>query len=144
MSRKKFAEMSTEERAALASGVADLRESKGMTQEDLAKASGVSRQSISSLERGATTPSGRNLAAIMRALGVEEAPEFDMQTEKWLVMIGTLVEKIPSSRRQKAMTSTQQFLMLSVAADIDDFALAAQTKQPDAALEEEAAGDVGA
>lgn len=132
MSRKKFAEMSLEEREALAIGISELRESMGITQGELAKLAGVSRQSISNIERGESVPSGKNLTAIMLALGVDEAKNFDPHIEKWLVMIGQLVENIPDSRRAKAMDATQQFLLLSAVADINDFALAASQDNYDA------------
>lgn len=136
--------MDAKERRALADGIADLRESKNMTQDQLADAAGISRQALSNVERGESTPSGKNLAAIMGALGVAEAPEFDPETEKWLVIVGTLAEKIPARRRQKAMDATQQYLLLSVAADIDDFALAALRKGPRDGAIDEAMGEPGA
>ncbi len=138
MSRKKFAELSPEERASVSAGIAELRESQNMTQDQLAEKAGVSRQAISNIERGGSVPSGKNLTAIMYALGVDEAPEFDMQIEKWLVMVGSLVEQIPERRRQKAMDATQQYLLLSVAADINNIALAASVDD----FDEEAAANM--
>jgi len=48
----------------------EVREEKGMSQEELEKASGISRQTISSIENGKTTSvmSG-TLVALARALG---------------------------------------------------------------------------
>ena len=47
-----------------------VREEKGMTQEDLARRSGVSRDVIARLELGEREPSVRTLAGLARALGI--------------------------------------------------------------------------
>ena len=46
-----------------------LRETLGWTQEDLAKAVGVSRQTINGIEKGTQKPSFSLMAKICRALG---------------------------------------------------------------------------
>lgn len=125
MSRKKIATMTQAERVEAAATIADIRERLGISQQELSDATGISRQTISNIERGATRPNSKSLERIFEALGVSDAPEFDAATEKWLVMVGTLVERIPAQRRQKAMDSTVHYLALSVGADINDFALAA-------------------
>lgn len=48
--------------------VKNLREAKGMTQSDLAKASGVSRATISAIENGKETVMTKSLLAIAKAL----------------------------------------------------------------------------
>lgn len=138
MSRKKITDMTQEDRAALALTIADLRERQGMLQSELSEATGISRQTISNIERGATKPNASSLVKILEALGVSDTPEFDQQTESWLVMLGELIERIPAQRRGRAVDSAAQFLMLSVGADITDFALAAKTPQVDADAEDEA------
>lgn len=138
MSRKKITDMTQEDRAALALTIADLRERQGMLQSELSEATGISRQTISNIERGATKPNASSLVRILEALGVSDTPEFDQQTESWLVMLGQIIERIPSQRRGRAVDSAAQFLMLSVGADITDFALAAKTPQSNADAEDEA------
>lgn len=48
----------------------DLRKEKGLSQEDLAEALNVSRQTISKWETGVTAPSSGNLTCLSRVLGV--------------------------------------------------------------------------
>jgi transcriptional regulator with XRE-family HTH domain len=48
-----------------------VREEKGMTREDLARRSGVSRNAIARLELGEREPSVRTLAGLARALGIQ-------------------------------------------------------------------------
>ncbi|ASE08848.1 XRE family transcriptional regulator [Jonesia denitrificans] len=131
MSRKKIADMTQAERVEAAATIADIRERLGISQQELSDATGISRQTISNIERGATRPNSKSLEKIFEALGVSDAPEFDAATEKWLVMVGTLVERIPAQRRQKAMDSTMHYLALSVGADIKDFVLAASEADHD-------------
>ena len=51
--------------------IKDVREARGMTQEELSKASGVSRVTISGLENGTTrATTTKTLVAIAQALGV--------------------------------------------------------------------------
>lgn len=144
MSRKKIADMTQDERAALALTVAGLRERQRMLQSELGEATGMTRQTISNIERGATRPNASTLVKIFEALGVSESPEFDQQTESWLVMLGEIIERIPTARRPRAVDTAAQFLLMSVGADITDFALAAKTAQENANDEDEALGESGA
>ncbi len=56
-----------------------LRFEKGMTQEELALRTGVSRQTIMSIERGQTNPSVLLAYKISAALGVLITEVFDME-----------------------------------------------------------------
>ena len=56
-----------------------LRFEKGMTQEELALRTGVSRQTIMSIERGQTNPSVLLAYKISAALGVLITDVFDME-----------------------------------------------------------------
>ena len=47
-----------------------LRAEKNMTQEELAKLSNISRTTLVSIERGQSTPDGKTIAKIVKALGV--------------------------------------------------------------------------
>ena len=55
----------------LAMQVAELREQRGLTQEDLAKRTGIDQGDISRIERGAANPTERTLLRIGDALGAE-------------------------------------------------------------------------
>ena len=50
--------------------VRSLRQSKGLSQEDLAFKAGMHRTYLGGIERGERNPSLRNIAAIAKALGV--------------------------------------------------------------------------
>ncbi|MCU1408513.1 MAG: transcriptional regulator, family [Microbacteriaceae bacterium] len=111
MSRKKFAELTAEERATYASRVKALRQGRGLTQQALANEAKVSRQTINTLESGASTPQADVLARILRAVGFDvEEPEFEKQTEIWLTMMGTLIEAIPEPRREDSVHSAIRVL----------------------------------
>lgn len=56
--------------------VRELRRAKGLTQEDLADASGLDRSYVGSLERGERNVSLRNIEKIAKALGVPVARLF--------------------------------------------------------------------
>ena len=69
-------------RTPLAQFVVRERYGRGLTQDDLAKASGVTKQSIINLETGKiTTPSPRILHAIAEALGVDARTLFDLMEQ---------------------------------------------------------------
>ena len=55
------------------------RLAKGMSGDDLARAIGVSRQTVSNWERGVYTPSSDNIFALSKVLGV--APETIIKEE---------------------------------------------------------------
>lgn len=55
----------------LALQVVELRERRGLTQEDLAKRTGIDQGDISRIERGAANPTERTLLRIGGALGAE-------------------------------------------------------------------------
>jgi len=59
--------------------IRQLRTSKGLTQEELAEAVGVSTDFISLIERGERAPSFENLERLAEALGVNVAELFDFQ-----------------------------------------------------------------
>ena len=55
----------------LAMQVVELRERRGLTQEDLAKRSGIDQGDVSRIEHGAANPTERTLLRIGDALGAE-------------------------------------------------------------------------
>ncbi|MEQ1858784.1 MAG: helix-turn-helix transcriptional regulator [Chthoniobacteraceae bacterium] len=62
--------------------IAQLRRSKGMTQEQLAEVIGCSVEFISLVERGVNAPSVAGLADFAKALGVEVRDLFDFGKER--------------------------------------------------------------
>lgn len=59
------------ERRALATAVKELRARRGMTQEEVATAAGVSRGYLGELEQGRRRPSFEGVVRVARALDVE-------------------------------------------------------------------------
>jgi transcriptional regulator with XRE-family HTH domain len=75
-----------------------------MKQEELAENANVSRQTLSDIENGNTTPQAKVLQRIYQVLGVDIEPvRFEDQTEIWLSMLGTLIEAVPIERRSRAV-----------------------------------------
>ena len=145
MSKKGFRNLTLEERAEVARGISARREEMNMPQSALASAAGVSRQTISNIERGETSPQEDVLIRIMTALGVQVDPvKFDQQTESWLVIIGGVIESIPEGIRASAVDHAIRILAMSVAQGKHEVALAAKTPQPNADGEDEAFGESGA
>ena len=104
MSRNSSAKMTAEMRATLARRVKSLRLEQGMKQEELAENANVSRQTLSDIENGNTTPQAKVLQRIYQVLGIDIEPvAFDEQTGIWLSMLGTLIEAVPAERRPHAV-----------------------------------------
>ncbi|GAB4267412.1 MAG: hypothetical protein Kow0080_09520 [Candidatus Promineifilaceae bacterium] len=59
----------------------ELRQQKGMTQEDLAKATGLSVSFIRAVEQGINSPSFNSLETISSALGLDVKQLFDFNEE---------------------------------------------------------------
>ena len=73
------------------------RKARGLTQEQLAEAVGVARQTVSKWETGETVPDAESLGklasvlgfSVDRALGLE--PEEDEDGMEWLILGGTVI-----------------------------------------------------
>lgn len=116
MSKKKIRDLSTDERAEYAAGVKSLRQSKGFTQQALADAAGVSRQTINNIERAVKVPQADVLSNVLRVLGVDiEENVFEEQTDLWLSIMGTLIESIDVSRRQQTVDRALKVLAAGIA-----------------------------
>lgn len=110
--------MSKERRADFARRVKALRQSAGMTQQDLAEAAGVTRQTIVGIETGATVPQLGVLVRVLGPLGVDiDGPRFNDQTESWLAMMGSLIEAIPTPRREPTVNSAIRVLADGIRGD---------------------------
>lgn len=59
----------------------ELRQQKGMTQEDFAKATGLSVSFIRAIEQGVNTPSFDSLELLARALNTKIVTLFDFEVE---------------------------------------------------------------
>lgn len=98
--------MTSTQRRVYAERVKLLRQAAGLRQEDLAAAAGVSRPTIIGIENGTSVPQQDKLIRILGVLGVDvEGPKFGEQTERWLTMMGSLIEAIPVQRREPAVNA---------------------------------------
>lgn len=103
MSKKDFETLSMSERAALAQQVKSVRQSLGLTQQELATEAGVTRQSIGNIESGAMTPQAKTLLPILEALGIKpKAAVFSAETSQWLAIVGGIMDSLPAERRAPA------------------------------------------
>lgn len=103
MSKKDFQNLTTRERSELAAQVKRVRQELGLTQQDVATTAGVTRQSVGSLESGATVPQAKTLAAILNVLGITpKAAEFSPETSRWLAIVGGIMDSMPQSHRDRA------------------------------------------
>jgi len=99
MSKNSLGSMSMEQRRQFAAQVKQVRLELGLTQQDLADAASVSRQTVSNLERG-TVPQAENLARILDTLGIHTSTsEFSEDTDMWLGVLGGMLESLPPMRR---------------------------------------------
>lgn len=86
----------------LAAQVKRVRQSHGLTQEQLAQAAGVTRQTVSNLERG-TVPQDGILRKVLRALGIQPTSGgHASDTEMWLGIMGGILDALPVERRPAA------------------------------------------
>lgn len=100
-----------ETRKELARLIPELREKQNLSQGELARLVGVSRQTISNIETGKSVPQDQVLRSILEVLGVsDEQVIFEESTRTWLVTVGTLIEALPAERRQRAMIKTVNLL----------------------------------
>jgi transcriptional regulator with XRE-family HTH domain len=98
--------MTSTQRRVYAERVKLLRQAAGLRQEDLAAAAGVSRPTIIGIENGTSIPQQEKLVRILAVLGVDvQSPRFGEQTERWLTMMGALIEAIPVQRREPAVNA---------------------------------------
>lgn len=122
MSKKQLSGATALERLELARSVRDLRQAAGLKQDELAELAGVTRQTVSNMERG-MTPQEDSLRKVLTVLGVEtEEGEFEAQTEIWLTMMGTLIETIPSGGRPPVVDAAIRVIAAGVRQSREDVA----------------------
>lgn len=95
-----------EERRALAEKVKGLRQAAGLTQEELAEKSGVSRRAIIDAESGKAAPQGDKLEAMLLALGHPSvAPAWSDSTHQSMAIIGSLLDALSEERKQREVNA---------------------------------------
>lgn len=122
MSKNFFENLTADERGELAKLVKPLRQAGGLTKKVVYDEAGISRQTLDNIENGITVPQADVLKRVLEVVGHEvDEPEFEPQTQTWLVMIGTLIEAVPVPRRPQAVDAAIRRLALEVRhADGDD------------------------
>ncbi|QAB17518.1 XRE family transcriptional regulator [Leucobacter muris] len=103
MSKKKSSRVDNDKRVETARQVKTLRVEMGMTQQELADAAGVTRQSVSNLELGVTTPQRGTVEKIFAVLGINPTRlGLSDETMMWIGMLGGILDALPEDRRARA------------------------------------------
>lgn len=96
--------MDAGQRRQLASQIRQQRKARGMSQEDLAEASGVSLRAVQNAELGKNTPQEGNLLAMLEVLGM--APSAEATRKSWprdiqvfLDVMGAYLSTVPEDSR---------------------------------------------
>lgn len=128
--------MSSDRRAQQASQVKAVRLAQGMTQGELAEAAGVSRQTISNLERG-TVPQAGVLTRILDVLGMTTDVIVE-DTRMWLGILEGMLNQLPTPARNRAgqaavnaVAAEMVNVRASVQDDPDSYGLAARPRARD-------------
>jgi len=89
--------------ARIGARVKALRQERGMTIPQLAKASGVSKGQISTIERGLVVMKVRTLTAIARGLGVMPAQIVTFPEEGALEAVAEMLFRMPEAERRRVV-----------------------------------------
>lgn len=95
-----------QERQRFAAMLEPARKAAGLSQEDVAEMSGVSRRTIGNAERGDKIPQSSILRRLMIAVDLydDRANPFSVDTRRWLAVVGPLVEQLPEGSRDSVMS----------------------------------------
>lgn len=92
--------LSFEERADAATTLAAKRKAMGLSQSELAQRTGISRQTVSNVERGITTPNPHVLGQLLEGLGMNDPlDQYPADVRAWLIELAPLIETIPPAQR---------------------------------------------
>lgn len=106
---------SEQQRLLYAKQIAPVRKVRGLSQEELAVAAGVSRNTVVNYETGAVTPQVAKLRSIFNVLGIgTETDEFEPETEGWLAMFGALIEAIERGERLEVVNEAQAVFLRAI------------------------------
>lgn len=100
MSKNDSETTSSDRRAQQAQQVKAVRLAQGMTQQALADAAGVTRQTVSNLERG-TVPQAAILTRILDILGMTPTATNE-DTRMWLGILEGMLNQLPTPSRNRA------------------------------------------
>lgn len=119
MTKSRGRKLTYEQRVALAQRVKSARLDKGMTQTELASAAGISRQTVSNMERGDAAPQEAPLLRLMGILGIEILDDdLSEDTHMWMGLIGGVLEATPTERRGQAGKAALDAAASELASDV--------------------------
>ena len=114
-----LAGMNADERRAWGPVVALARKARGMTQEALATAAGISRPTLRTFERGDTAPQPEKLVSMLQALDlIDDLSEPDVT--EFLARMRPLLQKLDPDTRARLMPALVQ--MVARALEVDGVA----------------------
>lgn len=141
-----LAGMNADERRAWGPVVALARKTRGMTQEALATAAGISRPTLRTFERGDTAPQTEKLVSMLQALDLIDDLS-DPDVTEFLARMRPLLQRLDPDTRARLMPALVQ--MVARALEVDELAsdeLAqrrarrVQSEVPDTVTDEELIG----
>lgn len=95
--------MNTDERRAWGPLIRAARKSAGVYLEELETKSGVSRRTISDIERGNKVGQEDKIRALLRALGIPQPLELDADVKGFVAMLGPLLQRLGPDERARVM-----------------------------------------
>lgn len=105
--------MDEKTRMRFAAALRPARLEAGKTQDEVARAAGVARNTYAAMENGRTIPQAEKLSAAMLVLGLRPNPQSDdpQWLQDWLQIIRPLAVNLPEERRGPVMGRVIQTLM---------------------------------
>lgn len=93
------------------------RKAAGLSQEDVAEMSGVTRRTVGSAERGDKIPQASVLKKLMIAVDLydDSLDAYSVSTRRWLATLGPLIESIPERPRNHVLGEVAVQLAAEVA-----------------------------
>lgn len=95
--------MDSSERAALGPLIREARKGIGMKLEELEDASGISRRTISDIERGIRVGNTETLRRLLPLLGVQVTAALDPDVRAFIEMLGPLLQRLSQDERGAVM-----------------------------------------
>lgn len=102
--------MDNSERAAMGPLIREARKGLRMKLEDLEDASGVSRRTISDIERGVRVGNEETLRRLLPLVGVGGIPVLDPDVRAFVGMVGQLLQRMSQVERAAVMPAVMQIV----------------------------------
>lgn len=115
-----FSTMTEAERSEVARKILPRRKELRMTREQLHEMSDVSVRTIGSVERGETVPQADVLRRLATALDLGPGVSLDDDVERWLALVGPLLQEMSRGQRARVMQDLLPRLVSALKADPGD------------------------